>query len=129
MIRRVPIKRKTPLKRSRKKMDKGLIAYYEFGLSISTWCCEECKKRIPHSEQWQWFSAQAHILPKDKFKSVAAQVLNRLHLCPDCHTDWDSSWQKAQTMKVFNVAIERLKQFTHQVKEKLPPCIEQCISS
>jgi hypothetical protein len=71
-------------------------------------------------DAWQQISAQAHILPKEKYHSVKALLENRLHLCPACHTNYDSSWAKAVKMKVFALAMERLKTFLHQVKESLP---------
>jgi hypothetical protein len=103
-------------------MDKGLAAYYQQGISMSTWLCEECSGFIPHTEHWHYFSAQAHILPKETFKSVRTEIGNRLHLCPDCHNNWDSSWDKASKMKVFMLAVVRIKSFFHVLKENLPPC-------
>jgi hypothetical protein len=103
-------------------MDRGLAAYYEHGLKVSTWICEECAEPIPHTDRWQLFSAQAHILPKEVYKSVRADYRNRLHLCPACHSNWDSSWDKASKMKIFMLAVCRIKSFLHLLKENLPPC-------
>lgn len=62
--------------------------------------------------------ATAHVLPKRKeygFPSVAANPINRLFLgsaiggC-GCHDDYDSSWEKASTMKIWPLAVEIFKQ-------------------
>lgn len=58
--------------------------------------------------------ATAHVLPKRKeygFPSVAANPINRLFLADSCghHTMYDSSWEKAATMKVWPMAVEIFK--------------------
>jgi hypothetical protein len=67
-----------------------------------------------------WRACQAHILPKRKtgFPSVATHPLNHMvlfpvwggHLC-GCHDEFDSSWFNATTMKVWEIAANRFKEF------------------
>lgn len=67
-----------------------------------------------------WRACQAHILPKRKaqFPSVATHPLNHLilfpvwggHLC-GCHDEYDSGWYNATTMKVWELAKSKFKQF------------------
>ena len=68
----------------------------------------------------------AHILPKRIFKSVAAEPRNILYLCSTfdredgatgCHEQFDSSWDKAQKMPVWKLALQRFGEFRDQVKE------------
>lgn len=56
--------------------------------------CEECNEMIinPGTKN------VAHILPKSKFPSVLGVLLNHLYLCWQCHSDFDSSWAKANVM-------------------------------
>lgn len=58
--------------------------------------------------------ATAHVLPKRKeygFPSVSSNPINKLILADSCghHSMYDSSWEKAATMKVWPLAIEIFK--------------------
>lgn len=74
-----------------------------------------------------WRACQAHILPKRKtmFPSVATNPLNHLvlfpvwggHLC-GCHDEFDSSWYNATTMKVWEIAAHRFKEFEYSIALK-----------
>lgn len=74
-----------------------------------------------------WRACQAHILPKRKtqFPSVATHPLNHLvlfpvwggHLC-GCHDEFDSSWFNATTMKVWEIAVHRFKDFESAIEPK-----------
>jgi hypothetical protein len=69
----------------------------------------------------------AHILPKSIFKSVATEPKNIMYLCSTfdredgktgCHETFDSSWSKAATMPIWDIAKRRVEEFKEQVKEK-----------
>jgi len=74
-----------------------------------------------------WRACQAHILPKrqTQFPSVAEHPLNHLvlfpvwggHLC-GCHDEFDSSWFQATTMKVWETAFHRFKEFESAIAQK-----------
>lgn len=67
-----------------------------------------------------WRACQAHVLPKRKsqFPSVATHPMNHMvlfpvwggHLC-GCHDEYDSGWYNATTMKVWEIAVSRFKEF------------------
>jgi len=83
--------------------------------------CEECNKNILYqleSEEW-WKCSHAHILPKKTFQSVKTLTNNHLLLCKLCHGQFDSSWSNASKMKVWAIAVARVKLFIHLVKESL----------
>lgn len=122
LLRKAGLTRRRPLTRRPivKTPDPQLEAYYRHGFSVSTWVCENCDQYIAHSQSWQQFAAQCHILPKDDYPEVRGHFYNRLHLCPSCHNDFDSSWQKASTMDVWPQAIVRLKFFVYLVQAELP---------
>lgn len=74
-----------------------------------------------------WRACQAHILPKRKtqFPSVATHPMNHMvlfpvwggHLC-GCHDEYDSGWFNATTMKVWEIAVHRFKEFESSIAEK-----------
>ena len=64
--------------------------------------------------------ACAHILPKRRtygFPSVAKHHLNFVVLGAGCgcHSKYDTSWDDASKMKIWNVAVERFKQFQSEI--------------
>lgn len=70
-------------------------------------------------------SVVAHILPKRKvggFPSVATHPLNRWFACGIgslnlCHSTYDSSWEKAVKMPVWDEVIARFELFKSEVTE------------
>lgn len=63
----------------------------------------------------KWRSCQGHLLPKRHFKSLQAHPLNGMvlgsgysGLC-HCHDFYDSSWQKAATMNIWDEVVRRFK--------------------
>jgi hypothetical protein len=74
-----------------------------------------------------WRACQAHILPKrqTQFPSVAQHPLNHLvlfpvwggHLC-GCHDEFDSGWFNATTMKVWEIAVHRFREFESAIAPK-----------
>lgn len=106
-----------------------LAEWYLFQISQSDWVCENCHQPITAMGEAAIYSCQAHILPKEHFPSVALHKLNHLLLggifsdC-GCHNKFDFSWQKAQKMPVFPLAISRFLSFKNLLSEpeknKLP---------
>lgn len=76
-----------------------------------------------------WHASIAHILPKKQFKSVATHPLNYLILSwfGGVHAKWDASWTSAKTMKVWNIAMDRVAQIYPDIadseKKYLPDSI------
>jgi 5-methylcytosine-specific restriction endonuclease McrA len=65
----------------------------------------------------------AHILPKAIFKEVGDNIMNSMYLCNDCHSEFDSSWEKAVKMPVWSRALNRFNKIKHLVKNKYHPII------
>ena len=64
-------------------------------------------------------AASAHIFPKALFPSVSKHPLNFLIISAGCgcHSDFDSSIDKAYEMPVWKIAVERFKTFESQITE------------
>lgn len=86
--------------------------------------CENCGLDLSRTKSGK---NVAHILPKSKFKSVAKNDRNIMYLCTTfdrndgqtgCHEQFDSSWERARTMPIWERAVERVKEIQEQVKEK-----------
>jgi len=63
----------------------------------------------------KWRSCQAHLLPKRHFKSLQTHLLNGMvlgsgfsGLC-NCHDFYDSTWEKASKMNIWDEVIRRFK--------------------
>lgn len=84
--------------------------------------CEECNGSLKYWKSKNPRMLVAHILPKRPvggFPSVSTHPLNRLFLCPDCHSDMDNKGQDhVKSMKTYKLMIQRLKQFSHLITEK-----------
>lgn len=81
--------------------------------------CENCGKQlIGH------VCEIAHILPKTVFRSVATNDDAIMHLCcglfgeDGCHEVYDSTWENAKKMFVWQTALERYQKFKHLITEK-----------
>lgn len=74
--------------------------------------CEECGCNVKCGR-----SANAHILPKTIFKNVATNIHNHMYLCLRCHSNFDKSWEDAQKMSVFSLAIKRYNKFKNDILE------------
>lgn len=75
-------------------------------------CCEECGNVLPVTPSWMRRACIAHILPKRPdygFPSVAIHPMNKIFLCPDCHTNMDNLGDRfILKMKTLPVMIERV---------------------
>lgn len=106
-----------------------LQEYFLYHVKHSGTTCENCNSRLFYPTTTIAFSCQAHIVPKSLFPSVKANIHNHLTLgglfqpC-SCHGQYDSSWENAQKMPVFEIAKSRFLLFKHLIAKpevkKLP---------
>lgn len=90
--------------------------------------CENCgavydELKKPERKK-QWRSCQAHLLPKRHFASIMTHPLNGMvlgsgysSLCL-CHDTYDSSWDKASKMKIWEEAVRRFKILYPLIREE-----------
>ena len=106
----------------KKAFKKDLNVYFASQILQIPPCCEECGDDIRYWRDKNPRMLVAHILPKRKsggFPSVATHPLNRVFLCPNCHTNMDNKGKEfVEKMKVYPIMIERLQSFYDAVKEK-----------
>lgn len=91
-------------------------AYYQYHIANSKGYCENCKTFISMAQEWQKFAAQCHILDKELFPEVAAEIANRWEGCLQCHDTYDSG--NDRLILNFNVLPdlkERLDLFINKV--------------
>lgn len=112
-------------------LDKWFDFQIKYELDNGECKCQNCNKPIRHQllskDVWVRRGSIAHIIPKRPvggFPSVATHLHNFLILCLSCHSDqYDSSWDKAVKMPVFQIAKTKFKLFKSAIKEpigKLP---------
>jgi 5-methylcytosine-specific restriction endonuclease McrA len=79
--------------------------------------CENCTNLTSkfNTKRWKW--ELAHIIPKEHFLSVKTHPYNILFLCDDCHSCYDSSWDAAKKMKVWDLAKKRFEFFEKSITE------------
>lgn len=109
----------------RKNDREGLEDYYYFGIEMLKKypTCENCGTTImtnlhPHNNI-------AHILSKQKYKSVMGEFRNMLFLCDSkdrmdgksCHKNFDTKIASRSKMECFNIAKERYAKFKDKVIE------------
>lgn len=88
--------------------------------------CWETGEKINKNDKLGWHGSIAHVLPKAVFPSVATHPLNYLILSMwnGSHANYDSSWAKARTMKVWDLAMDRIvmmePDLTEEERRKLP---------
>ena len=128
-------KRSKPIKGSSSKKNK-IPGLYEFMCEMivqCSWVCAECGEGCyTHSRVFQ-LAAQAHLLPKKKFPSVALDPRNIICLpsygCGH-HNRYDKSWLSAQKMKIWPVVEkiileELIPKLTDKEYKKLPDFLKQ----
>lgn len=85
--------------------------------------CDNCGKAIKYQlkskDTWVSRGAICHILPKSKFPSIALNINNYFVGCLACHSDYDSSWDKASKMQVFALAKKKFKILKPLITESL----------
>lgn len=86
----------------------------------------------------KWKSCQAHLLPKRHFHSIKTHPLNGMvlgsgfsGLC-NCHDNYDSSWEKAAKMYIWDEVVRRFKIMypfiTKEEQRFIPPQLLQEIN-
>lgn len=84
--------------------------------------CQNCGGRI--NSTYEPVRNVAHILPKQRYKSVAAHPDNRLFLCAgkdsqqSCHERFDSGISAVVEMPCFTLVVEKFKKFQDKVTER-----------
>jgi hypothetical protein len=97
--------------------------WYNYHVLHCDWICENCKSPIIAVSWEEKISCQSHILPKEHFPSVALNKLNHMLLAGflsdcGCHYKYDFSWEKAEKMPVFELAISRFLSFKKYLSAK-----------
>lgn len=117
-------KKSKPLRRTRAKAKKthgkkrgtkekipGLFEFFLEMIEKCKWVCEECGKECPATNLKFQLAAQAHILEKKTFRSVAKVPENILCLpkygCGH-HGAFDASWERRMRMNVWPEVEKRL---------------------
>jgi len=91
--------------------------------------CWETKEVIDKEDEKGWHGSIAHILPKKLFPSVQTHPKNYLILkmWGGTHASYDASWQSAQKMKVWPLAVKRFLEIEKNIAERervyLPDCL------
>lgn len=106
-----------------------LNEWFKHHVANSNWVCENCGAILQPNNDKIARSFQAHILPKNIFRSVSTDINNRMLLgamnypC-NCHGQYDSNWDNASQMKIFPIALDRFLLFAHKLSNseigKLP---------
>ena len=107
----------------RKKEREGYAEFYQshvYFVKKNRVKCEECGSQLQGH-----VSEIAHILPKQKYKSIAKEDKNILYLCGmysknQCHSKFDDS--KAEVIKQMNVydkAVDRFKKLEEKITENI----------
>jgi hypothetical protein len=76
--------------------------------------CAECGAVITNPDS----KNVCHILPKSIFKSIATTDENILYMCWAHHSMYDSSWEKAKTMKIWPIVVSRVRAMSIIIKER-----------
>lgn len=76
--------------------------------------CAECGKLITNPTKWN----VCHLLPKEHFPSVRSLIYNAIYLCRDHHTQFDSTYENAQCMNIWDLVKKKVQGFISLVKEK-----------
>ena len=59
-----------------------------------------------------------HVLPKSIFKSIATTDENIIYMCWAHHSMYDSSWDKAKSMKIWPIIAGRVRAMLPIIKER-----------
>ncbi len=110
-----------------RKRSNELFNWFEEKMKTSEPRCENCGQKINKANIRVWRGSQHHILEKSLFPSISAHPLNHGVLgmyC--CHGQWHTSWENAQKMPFFKIALERFMAFEKDIapeeRRKIPQC-------
>lgn len=124
---RASVKKKSPSKSLKSSENKNnrreLEDWFERQIKNIPTHCEECGVNLGGWRQYAPRTIIAHILPKRAsfggFPKVATHEENRMFYCPDCHFKYDNKgWSYAQTMKSYQLLLDRLSKFIGELTEK-----------
>lgn len=85
-----------------------LVKWYEKIMQNEPGKCWETNERINKQDKLGWHGSIAHILCKKNFPSVATHPQNYmiLSMWNGSHANYDSSWERAASMKVWPYALK-----------------------
>ena len=104
---------------NRKKDREGYAEFYEQQCEMAKHRpCMECGAKLRGH-----VSEIAHLLPKSRYKSIATDDNAVLYLCGlhstnQCHSIYDSTFEKRKSMNCFNIAIDKYIKLYRKIKEK-----------
>jgi len=116
-----PFTKKSKDKRSEERLE--LPSFFE--VAIETMhkhpYCDNCNRRLNLGYNPHW--NVAHILPKQRYKSVMTNPSNWISLCTskedgDCHYKFDNNINDISKMPCFKLAKEKFECFKDKVLEK-----------
>lgn len=97
-------------------------AFFTEQIANAPAACEECGKSLAGTKAINPAAIVAHILPKSKKQgcpSVALHPLNKVFLCIECHTNFDTKGEKyVKKMRLFPVLKELVSKFYDEIAEK-----------
>ena len=116
-------------------LDKWFDFQIKYELDNGECKCQNCNKPIRHQllskDTWIRRGSIAHIIPKRPvggFPSVSTNINNFFIACLDCHKKYDSSYETAMQMPVFQIAKTKFKLFKSAIKEPLGKLPEELIN-
>lgn len=86
--------------------------------------CEECNQQLLAFNNFGRRCVSSHILPKSTFKSVAKHPDNILFMgasllgACDCHDKWDRSIESRKSMRVYQMAVDRIYSIRNLLTDK-----------
>lgn len=118
-------------KEQRGEEDTELQKWYAVIMEKENPVCWETGEPINKKDVKGWHGSIAHVLPKNDYPSVATHPLNYmiLKMWGGTHGQYDSNWENASKMRVWNHAIKIFNilfpLLTKEEKGKLPDIIIQ----
>jgi hypothetical protein len=122
-------KKKKTFSSAPKMPNAKLESWFTRKIKQCLWICEECGVNCHSTDAKYQRAAQAHLLPKSLFPSVATHDLNHKTLGPSCgcHNKYDVSWKSASKMKIWKSALQQIFQLIpllpQEEYKKLPDVI------
>lgn len=121
---KIPKKPASKTKEKRKQERSGLPEFFAAAIEELKMnpVCQNCGGQI--NVHYEPVRNIAHILPKQRYKSVMAHPANKLFLCAGkdfqkaCHERFDSGISSMAEMPCFALAIEKFKKFQDKVTER-----------
>lgn len=113
-------------------LDKWFDFQIKYELDNGECKCQNChcsvRNNLNSKDNWIRRGSIAHVVFKAKWASVATHIHNFMILCLDCHKKYDSSYETAMQMPVFQIAKTKFKLFKSAIKEPLGKLPEELIN-